>query len=451
MNLKQTVATLRKQVATAKAKAAASGKPAKPANKKLMPKAARTKLSGWGAKSFDALLSVDTSDKKYAYLGADEIALAKQFKEDVDVLMISAQLFKKDVKDLKYYNDNFQYTMKAFGIESGDEGFEWIPTLVASSYIDEFNLDRKVSGLFMEVRMPSNPFKWPVLTNGAVARKLGQATAGAKQVFNTDETIQFDAVKLANRYELPEELNEDSAPDIVRAIRIELIEGQEKSVEIAILEGDSTGAMHNFSQLPDVAGGTTIASILATTPETAWDGIRVRLQAADPDSRVDVGDAAISESELSDGRAKMGKFGVDPSQLVLISGPKVYNQLLQLDDVRTMEQLGAKATVITGQLAAYEGMPVIVSEYLREDLDTTGVNSATVPNNIRGSVLMVNRKRWFTGLRRPVQVRVDSNKTELDVLDMVSFQRYAFQAVLKADGSNYATESSGAEIFNIAL
>lgn len=452
MELKKALADAKKVLETKKAeRLAASQKGGKPSSTKgAMPELMVKTIKNFGVASMDDLLKVNTSDKKFAYLPKEEVEKVKMLKESADVAVLCAKIFKKDITETKYFQEELQFSLKAFGIASGDAGFEWIPTVVADSYIDEFNLERKISGLFMEVKMPSNPYKWPVLSNGAIARKTGVATAPGKQTFKTSH-IQFDAVKLASRYELPEELSEDSAPDVIKAIRQELMEGQEKAMEIAILEGKTEGDLHHFSQLPDVAAGTTVASIAGETPETAFDGIRSRLLAAGASACVDAGGVAISETELSKARGKMGKFGVDPSQLALIAGPKVYNQMIQLDDVRTIEQYGGQATVLSGELAKYEGMPVIVSEYLREDLDATGKNSATAANNTKGSVLIVNRKRFFVGLRRAIQVKVEANKTEMDVLDLVSFCRKAFQAVLKDDGSNYASESSAALVYNIAL
>jgi hypothetical protein len=324
--------------------------------------------------------------------------------------------------------------------------------MVSDAYVDEYNLERKVSGLFTEIKMPSNPYKFPVLTNGAIARKVGEVTAlSPAQVFKTDSTIMFDAVKCTNQYALPEELHEDSAVDMVRVIRQELIEGQEKGIEIAILEGDADGThQHNFSQLPDVAPATLTSAVL-DSPEFWFDGLRKRALGAGVLAGVDAGGNAVTEAELSQARAKMGKFGVDPKSLVIIPSPKTYNQMLQLDDVRTMEQYGAQATVLVGELAKYEGCSIVVSEWLREDTDATGINSATPANNIKGSILIVNRKRFFVGTRRAIQVLVEKNRTQYDVLDMVSFQRKAFQGVLKADGSNYASESSVALIYNIGL
>lgn len=455
MTLKQQLEQARAALKAEKAKrlqAVTQGSTPAPATKGGS-EAAKKYLRKWGVKSMQELVAVNTAEKKYAYLPKEDREAVKYLKEAVDVLILSSQIFQKPIKELKFYNEEFQFAVKALGIDSGDDGFEWIPTMVSDSYIDEFNLERKVSGLFLEVKMPSNPYKWPVLTNGAIARKVGEVQALATpQVFKTDKTILFDAVKMTNQYALPEELNEDSAVDQIKVIRQELIEGQEKAMEIAILEGDADGThQHNFSQLPDVAAGT-LTSAVTDSPEHFFDGIRKRLLAvAGTAAKVDAGGNRVTETELSNARAKMGKFGVDPSVLAWIASPKTYFQMLQLDDVRTLEQYGAQATVLAGELAKYEGSPVIVSEYLREDTDATGVNSATPANNIKGTLLVVNRKRWFVGTRRAIQLLVEKNRTQYDVLDMVSFQRKAFQAVLKSDGSNYASESSGAIIFNIGL
>jgi len=413
---------------------------------------AKKHLARWGVKSFDELAVVNTADSKYSYMSKEDKEKVKSFKEHIDVAVMCSKIFKVPVKETKAYQDLLSFDMKAFGIAGGDDGFEWIPTMVAESYIDEFNLDRKVSGMFAEIKMPSNPYKFPVLSNGSIARRVGAITAlSPAQAFKTDKTILFDAVKLTNQYELPEELNEDSAVDMIKAIRQELIEGQEKALEIAILEGDADGThQHHFSQLPDVVAGTTIASILAETPEAVFDGLRKRALGAGAAGTVDAGGNSITEAELSQARGKLGKFGVDPKGLAWIPSPKTYNQMLQLDDVRTLEQYGQQATVLSGELAKYEGAPVVPSEWLREDCAATGVNTVGGPNDT-GSIILVNRKRFFVGMRRGIQVLVEKNRTQYDVLDMVSFCRKAFQGVLKPDASNYASESSVALVFNIGL
>jgi HK97 family phage major capsid protein len=403
----------------------------------------RKAVAKWGVKSLNELLHINSGDRKYSYMSTSDKESVKNLKEAVDITMMVAARFKKAPQDTKAFGDLITPAVKALGIEVGEQGAEWVPTMISSSYIDEYNLERKVSSLFQEIKMPSNPYEFPVLSNGAVATKLAERTQKTVKDEFTASTISFSAVKLSNQYELPEELNEDSAVDVMKVIRQELIEGQEKALEIAILEGDTDGThQHTTSQF----GG----AVAADSSETVFDGLRKRaLNAAASALKVDCGAALINEGHLSQARQKMKKFGVNSQELALICGPIGYNQLLQLDDVRTLEQYGPQAPVLSGELAKYEGIPVIVSEWLREDTDATGINGAVPANNTKKSMILVNRKRFFLGMRRPIQVKVENYRTSFDVWDMVSFSRRAFQGILKADSSNAASEQSAVLLYNI--
>lgn len=392
----------------------------------------------------DGLLHVNVADRRYKFLSSEEKEAVIALKEGNDIALMEAQVFDKEVSQTKGYHELVKPALKAFGIDSGDAGYEWIPTAVSESYVDEYNLERKVAGLFDEIKMPSNPYVFPVLSNGAIARKLAEVSALTAQTFTTSSSITLTAVKLANQYALPEELNEDSAVDVMKVIRMQLIKGQEKAIEIAILEGDADGSnQHYATMLADDSG-----TIDSDSCENAFNGLRKRCLAS-TNLKLSASNATLTESHLAQARRGMGKFGVNPAELAIIVGPKAYNQMLQLDDVRTLEQYGPQAPVLSGELAKYEGIPVIVSEYLREDTHTSGVN-ANGGTNTHLSVILVNRKRWFVGLRRAIQVRVESFRTHYDVWDMVSYQRKAFQGVLAADAANEASEPSAFLIYNIA-
>lgn len=397
----------------------------------------------WGVKSLNELMDINTADSRFSYIDKADKAVVKSLKEASDIAVMCAQYFGIAPSKTKAYTDHVVPTLKVLGIASGEQGANWVPTMISSSYLDEYNLERKVSGLFQEIKMPSNPYDFPVLSNGAIATILGQRAQKSTKDEFTSSAIRLQATKISNQYELPEELNEDSAVNVMQVIRQELIEGQEKALEIAILEGDTAVVhQHSNTQIPGGAGAPA-----ADSAERLFDGLRKRALAGS--LKKDAGAAKLNEGHLSDARALMGKFGVNPAELAIIAGPKAYNQMLQLDDVRTLEQYGPQAPVLSGELAKYEGMPVIVSEYLREDTDATGINGATALNNVKLSVIIVNRKRFMLGTRRPVQVKVENYRTSFDVWDMVSFSRRAFNGVLKADGSNASSEKSVALIYNI--
>ena len=412
----------------------------------------RKALAPWGVKSLNELMGIgrdvegvskgiNTAAKKYSYLPQAKKEAVLALKEASDLAVMEGQYFGKEVKHTNAYNQMVLPILeKDFGISPGDEGATWIPTGVSTSYIDEFNLERKVAGLFQEIRMPTNPFKFPVLSDGAVATQVSAATAKSPKDVFQDSTITFDAVKLSNQYLLPEELQEDSAVDVMAVIRQELIEGTEKALEIAILNGDTDGTHMDTNSIFG-AGATS-----ADSSERFWDGLRKRGVSA-ASSQEDAGGDALDEADLVAARKKMGKFGVNPKDLAYICSPCGYNQLMDLPNVKTLETYGSSATILAGELGRIFGIPVIVSEYMRDDLNASGVNDGVTTD--RTAILLVNRKRYMMGLRRALQIRIERNQTDRDATDMVSFSRYAFNGVLEADGSNYASESSLAYIINI--
>lgn len=440
---------LKKQLKEAKAnieaykasrQAASTG--ASPENKDFA-KIEKAAVAKFGVKSLKDLVKINTAARSLKHIPLEQRESVKTLKEAVDVSLMCAKYFGKRVEKTVAYSELVVPALKAFGIDSGDAGFNWIPTMVSESYLDEYNLENKVAKLFTEIKMPSNPYSFPVLSNGAIATILGEAAAKSTKDTFTDSAITFTAKKLSNQYLLPEELQEDSAVDVMKVIRQELIEGQEKALEIAILEGDTTSThMHTNTGIPGQS-----STPAAGSPERAFDGLRVRaFKAAANALSVDAGAAVVNESHLRAARKLMGKYGTNPADLAIIVGPKAYNEMQDLDDVRTLEQYGPQAPVLTGELAKYEGIPVIVSEWLREDTDTTGINGAS--GNTKLSILIVNRKRFMVGLRRGVQVRVEPAPADLDSYHMVSYSRKAFQGVLNRTGGN-PTESTCVLIFNI--
>ena len=108
-------------------------------------------------------------------------------------------------------------------------------------------------------------------------------------------------------------------------------------------------------------------------------------------------------------RASMGKFGVNVRELVWLVSSKVYQQMVALAEVTTVEKFGPNATILSGALAALDGIPIVISEYIRDDVDATGVNSGG-PNTF-STVLLANHRRFYLGQRRPIRVKAVMDPT----------------------------------------
>ena len=401
------------------------------------------------------LLDVNVAHPKFKRVPDECKALVLNFKRAVDVSRAISQMYHdapkdkidktdekrdkiaqvKGILDHRYAKDQLAPYLKAFGTGSAGEGAEWVPTLIATTYLEEYELERVLEGRFQQRTLPSKNWDMPFKKNVGKARIATEGQTGfAAGTFGTD-AINFQAVKLEEYYEIPMELDEDSAPDFVSAARDEVVMAQERASESAIINGDDDGT-HIDSDTQ--AGGAELA-------EKAWKGLRALALANSANGVVvDIGNVAIANAGLTSMRGAGGKFFSNTRDALIIAGPAVYNQLTDMDEVKTVEKFGPMATILNGALASWKGMPIINSEHFREDLSDAGVYDGVTTD--RAGVIMVNLRRFFFGTRRPIRVRLVEDLPPNDRWLMASYRRVDFKGVDQS-----ATEKSVVYGINIAI
>jgi len=381
----------------------------------------RQALSYFGCHSVKQLLSVNTGDPMYKHVPSHLKFLVKDLKKSIDVSRMMQQVLNgeqldrgpvggenvsvahvKGVLDGNYYGKHvLTPKLKAFGTDVAAAGLEWVPTIISSQWIEEFELERRVLDQFKQINMPSSPFKVPVQTDLTIARRQTESCDPADNIpaanFGTSQII-LEAEKLVEFMCLPEELNEDSAPQILGMVRDQIGEAQFRAHETAILNGDDTSPHMDT----DVTG--------LVDARTAWKGLRrLALDNSANGSFIDFGATAVDLTKLRSMRTAMGKFGVGESQLVWIVSPRVYAQFLSIPEVTTVDKFGPQATILRGSLAALDGIPIVTSEFARDDLAASGVNTA--PGDTQSACFLVNRSRFMWGVRRPMRMRVLTDPT----------------------------------------
>ena len=112
---------------------------------------------------------------------------------------------------------------------------------------------------------------------------------------------------------------------------------------------------------------------------------------------------AVSEAMFNGVRGQLGKYGVRPSELAYICDVNTFIKSLMVDSFRTLDKFGPQATVLTGQLGAVEGIPVIVSEQMKlADSDGKVTDDGNTTNT--GRLLIVNRSQWRVGFKRELNI-----------------------------------------------
>jgi HK97 family phage major capsid protein len=344
-----------------------------------------------------------------------------ELQSRADDIYLASKLLRRDPRNLKMWSEFAQEASalrKAMDTATSEEGLEWIPTGFSSELIRKVKLALKVAALSGRIAMPTNPFKLPIDGADAVAYLTSEATSdtASKITASTPGTnnVTFDAVKLACRVLVSTELEEDSLVAILPLLRDKIVQALAEAQESATVNGDTAGT-HMDS---DVTASSDVRK--------AWDGYRkLALSAAKIDC------STFDITSLRAIRSAMGKYGVNPANLAWVAGISVFNQMLGLDEVMTVDKYGQGATILTGELAKLDGIPIIVSEFIRENLNAGGVYDGVTTD--RTVLPLVYRPAFLYGDRRNITLKVSQElymESDQDVA--IATQRLDFQPVQDA-------------------
>lgn len=394
-------------------------------------------LKLFGCANVKELIQINTMDPAHRAVPLEVKASVINLKMAVNTSRFIQQIFNREAKDVigataeqdrvasvkglldgNYYGKTvLAPRLKAFSSTGAGVGDEYVPTLLASMFIEELQLERAVAGLFQDIKMQSQPYEIPVASGFTKARQIAENTQATDTTFTTSK-LTFTSKKMVEYFILPEELNEDAAPDIFALSTRQLSEAHRRGEEAAIINGDDDGT--------HIDSDTQAAA--ADVAEKLWKGLRRQALANSANgATTDFGNAVLSSTLLRTMRQRIGKYGVNPMDLAWICDPIAYQQFQTLQEVNTIDKFGPRATVIQGQLDSYMGIPVIVSEFMRSDLNATGVYDGVTTN--RTAVLLVNKRRWWNGIRRPLQLKVMQDLAYHDRWLMAAYQRRDFKGL----------------------
>lgn len=373
-----------------------------------------------------ALATRSTSFTGGAMLGRDAVLLEKSedpkivaLQKQSDELLIMRVLLAKadvpvDIRSTRYYQRLMKSELgKAMAAATSGSGSDWVPTQFSADMIDLIRLQLKVAALFEKIDMPTDPYKLPLLTSDAQAYLVSEETAdaGTNITASTPGTggATLTAKKLAARSLFSAEVEEDSIIPILPMLRTNVARVIANAWEKAIIDGSTA---------------TWDSGVGSTDVRKAFDGLRYYATTVLAKT---VDCSTFNEEKLRAVRALMVEYGVDPGRLAWICGPKVYQKrVLNLDDVTTKDKYGDKAVVITGELAKLDGIPMIVSGQMAENLNANGVYDASVTS--KGVILLVNRDAFVLGDRRRITIKTD-DLIQTDQTVLVATQRAAFERV----------------------
>ena len=370
--------------------------------------------------------------------------VVRSFQKTVADMAIVGMLVDRDAntsakgfqvaRSLPQFADRWSGICRALDVDTSTKGIEWVPTGIGASLHEAVRASGRVAPLFTRVNLPTSPWKWPIegadLTAYRVAEPTSDTATKITASSGTTVAATFDAEIFGARTLWSRSLDVDSAIAIAPYQQMKLVQAFVDAEEKAILDGDADGTHQD----------TDVHALGATDARWAWDGLRKKAIAQ---TLPGVGQTVTSVANLLLLRKAMGKWGVNPNSLAYIVGVSALHALLSDSNLLTVDKFGPLATILNGQIGSIGGVPVIVSEHVREDMNAAGIDDGITATKTYN--LCVNRDQFAIGQRMALDVETS------DVLYAETFQRVAF-AFMREDFQhigNAATNDDVAIAYNI--
>ena len=325
---------------------------------------------------------------------------------------------------------------KALNTATDGSGADWVPTGMSAQLIDEIRLSLRVAGLFQNITMPAGSGSWdvPQIVGRNTAYLIGEPVSNSpsKIPAATPNTSKVTFVPKTHglRMLFSDDIEEDSMVAMLPLVRSELVMALRDAMENGVINGD-TDATHMDS---DVTASNDVRK--------GWDGLREYAGGSSGQAAVDI--STLNIGNLRSIRKKMGRFGAMAEDNAWLTGVSGFVQLLGLDEVKTADKWGANFTAKSGTIAVLDGSPVIVSEFIREDLNASGVYDGTTTSKTQ--ILYANTKAHWTA-QKPSGLKVESDRDiETQQTVAVASRRVSFTRS-HTPGSGEATVGLG---YNLA-
>ena len=333
--------------------------------------------------------AIENERKKSFDVGTVDERMIKKATNDAANLVLKSKLLGRDVKSFEKFKQVANVVEKA--IKPADIS-SWLGEQFSKQIIDLMEYDLKIEKLFSSITVPTgvSQLSFPKKTARSKAYLLNPAQDAIESALQGDK-VSFSPVKLKTLVIVSEEAQNEAVVDaLLSSIKEDIGYSLAIGIEEALVNGDVSGAIND--------------SPAATEVSKAFDGLRKY----GLNNTVDGGGAAITVADIRAAVKQMGVFGTSPSECVLVVNPRVFAQLKDLPDIQTIDKIGNSAVLKTGTVGMLDGMQIIVTDFIPNNLDATGKVDTTTPGTTTAA-LVVNTKAFKVGKRNIVEFEQDRN------------------------------------------
>ena len=344
---------------------------------------------------------------------------------------------------------DFDAKLKAMDTAETGFGLQLIGNQYVSELWEAARMQSRLFALIPTFEMMAPTAYLPIMQAMPEMQFQAEATSPTASDYSTVKTgsnrVQVDAKKLMFHQIWSGEMEEDSIIPYIPFLRLELMNGLSHYSDALVLNGDLTNAATGNINLDD-------ADPADTKYYLAFDGIRHAGIVDNTANSKDIA-GAITDAAFRDALARMidatnlfywGSPN-DPNDLIHVMDFETYLKCTDFSSVVTVDKMGPKATILTGQLAALWGHPLIVSAAMSKT-EADGKVSTTGSNNTKGQVASFNRRGFVVGWRRRSKIEVERlparDQTRIVLSLRMGFGRY---------GASAATIEAADVMYNITV
>lgn len=303
--------------------------------------------------------------------------------------------------------------MEKVNLHSGvNVGLDKLELTVGTEIERDIQNELILAPLFREIKMNSAQMTLPIMPDAGFAEITGATTAsGTAPIGNldprgnaygtpyagitlTEQTLS--TIKMIARSWLGNETEEDSLIPILPLIRESMVRSHARGVENMILAGNhadgtyTSGAVNGLIQLASTNSRTVTAAGIAT---------------------------AHTAAALFGLRKVMGKYGLNPRDVVYIVSQQAYFELIEDPEFADMDLVGNQASKLTGEVGRLYGSTVLMCD----EFAPAGAS--------KYSALAVNRRNFLVPRLRGVTVESDYETSDQRTV-LVTSQRLGFAEVI---------------------
>ncbi len=301
---------------------------------------------------------------------------------------------------------DLEAAVKALTPEASGAGAELIDTAMAQQLWEDFYLASRVAGLFETGPMPTNPFEVP-LGLGAISWRKGTRRTPTSPSDAATSKVTLTATEQVTEQGWDYTFDEDAIAAWMPGLRRRIAQSGAEQIDAFILNADATATSTGNINSDDAAPASDAYYLTE-----GQDGLIHQWIVDNTAMGVNAGGDALADADILDALALMGKYAVDPSRLAMVTDVSTYLKgFLSAAtgapgaNTITIDKFGAGAVVLTGQLASYRGIPIVVSASHGE-AEADGKQSVTAASNTLGRITIPHRDMWMLGFRRQITTEI---------------------------------------------